>query len=485
MLLAISAACPDCRAVDVYFDGSTSTDFNEPTNWDLPGNAPGTNLEDIYGIDDGLSSTFSGGTTTINGLRVGSADKGHTSGDIHFGRLTMTGGTLQVIGSNTLAIGRENQRFYPTGGDYNKNAIVDAADYPIWRDSLGSMSDLSADGDENGTIEQADYEFWRARFGNVVKGGEIILTGSSTLKANGALIGERTIGSLSIGPDAVVDIRIWDTTVTPNQFGGTEDLRVGGYGIAYEDFGGEPGLDGRGLVEVQGTLNAKVLYLSEHGAKGEIRLSGGTVNLNGELIMDFCGNCVTDPDILAQRSAKVSIIGSIGTLNVGLDPDPMVVDPMPPGRDLLAATPTATFSFTVDAGGVTPITIVENVDEPSGFANIEGAKLELNLDAYTGTTPLILIDAKPGNVSGRFNPVVTFLGSRTATVNYDEVATTGNVRLINFQNGAGAGTESLVGSAVPEPSALAMMVLALGLLSCSHSVRERISNRLVSGDMCG
>jgi hypothetical protein len=160
----------------------------------------------------------------------------------------------------------------------------------------------------------------------------------------------------------------------------------------------------------------------------------------------------------------------------------MVVDPNPPDRDLLAATPTATFSFTVDAGGVTPITIVENVDEPSGFANIEGAKLELNLDAYTGTTPLILIDAKPGNVSGRFNPVVTFLGSRTATVNYDEVATTGNVRLINFQGAASA--RSPAGAEVPEPSGLLIMTLTLGLLLFSFSAGAKRQTAHLWGYQC-
>ena len=79
------------------------------------------------------------------------------------------------------------------------------------------------------------------------------------------------------------------------QFGGTEDMHIGAYGPAYNDFGGEPETPRRrnGLVDVQGTLNAKVLYISEHGAKGEIRLSGGTVNLNGELIMDFCEICVS------------------------------------------------------------------------------------------------------------------------------------------------------------------------------------------------
>ena len=60
---------------------------------------------------------------------------------------------------------------------------------------------------------------------------------------------------------------------------------------------------------------------------------------------------------------------------------------------------------------------------------------------------------------------VTFLGSRTATVNYDYL--NGNVFLNNFQSGAGGG--SLAGYAVPEPSGLAMMTLTLGLLLCSHS----------------
>ena len=160
-----------------------------------------------------------------------------------------------------------------------------------------------------------------------MKGGELIMTGTSTLKANGDLIGERTNALLTVGPNSAVDIRIWDIAVEPNQFGGTEDIRIGGYGPAYDDFGAEPGLAGDGLVDVQGTLNAKDAYVSEHGGKGEIRLSGGTVNLNGALLMDFCGNCVTTPALLNQRSSKVSIIGSSGTFNVGIDPDTMVVDP--------------------------------------------------------------------------------------------------------------------------------------------------------------
>jgi len=469
LLFAVMAVSMDCRAQLVFFDGSTSSDFHVATNWS-PETVPGSNLDDILSIDDGLSSTFSGGATTVGSLRVGTVHKGHADGETHFGRLTMTGGLLEVIGVNTLAVGRENLIHYslPLGADYDQDSVVDGADFLIWQRGLGSTTELSADGDDSGTVDGPDLDIWRVGFGDVVYGGEIIMTGASTLRANGALIGERTKGLLSIGPDAVVDIRIWDTSVVPNQFGGTEDMRVGTWGPAYETFGGEPGLNGNGLVDVQGTLNAKDLYLSEHGARGEIRLSGGVVNLNGELIMDLCDSCVSDPNILALQSSKATIVGSSGTFNVGLDPDPMVVDTMPPPRNLRAASSTATFSFTADAGGVTPITIVDNPGETSGHANIDTARLELNLDAYTSTSPLILINAAPGHVLGTFG-TVTFKGTRTADINYDLL--NGDVFLDNFQ--VAAISSSATSGAAPEPGSLFLALAGSGVLAMKRRRRCR------------
>ena len=55
-------------------------------------------------------------------------------------------------------------------GDYNQDGRVDAADYTVWRNTLGSTTDLRANGDDTGAsagvIDEADYAFWKANYGN-------------------------------------------------------------------------------------------------------------------------------------------------------------------------------------------------------------------------------------------------------------------------------------------------------------------------------
>jgi hypothetical protein len=53
-------------------------------------------------------------------------------------------------------------------GDYNGNDTVDAADYTVWRHTLGSRSNLAADGNGNFVIDEVDYEVWQQNFGDTV-----------------------------------------------------------------------------------------------------------------------------------------------------------------------------------------------------------------------------------------------------------------------------------------------------------------------------
>ena len=55
-----------------------------------------------------------------------------------------------------------------TPGDFNLDGTVDAADYTVWRDNLGSNeSILYTAGDGSGTVDVGDYNLWVANFGTV------------------------------------------------------------------------------------------------------------------------------------------------------------------------------------------------------------------------------------------------------------------------------------------------------------------------------
>ena len=49
-----------------------------------------------------------------------------------------------------------------TPGDYNRDGTVDAADYVVWRNGLGT------------TYTQADYDVWRANFGQTIGSGAAV-----------------------------------------------------------------------------------------------------------------------------------------------------------------------------------------------------------------------------------------------------------------------------------------------------------------------
>lgn len=59
-----------------------------------------------------------------------------------------------------------------TAGDYNGDGVVDAADYTVWKDSMGQAGlTLSSDGDGNQVVDDYDYSVWTTNFGSVPEFG--------------------------------------------------------------------------------------------------------------------------------------------------------------------------------------------------------------------------------------------------------------------------------------------------------------------------
>ena len=57
-------------------------------------------------------------------------------------------------------------------GDFNRDGTVDAADYTVWRDSLGQTgNDLAADANEDNMVDADDYDLWKSNFGRSESSG--------------------------------------------------------------------------------------------------------------------------------------------------------------------------------------------------------------------------------------------------------------------------------------------------------------------------
>ena len=93
-------------------------------------------------------------------------------------------------------------------GDYNQNGEVDAADYVVWRKSLGSTgvpAFSGADGNGDTTIDQDDLAVWRRHFGQTIPptgaGSGLSITAASAAQAAPAResTGQETLRSLYVG----------------------------------------------------------------------------------------------------------------------------------------------------------------------------------------------------------------------------------------------------------------------------------------------
>jgi hypothetical protein len=74
-------------------------------------------------------------------------------------------------------------------GDYNGDLMVNAADYTVWRNTLGQIVPVGtgADGNRDTMITYDDYVLWKETYGLTLPGG------------SGAVVGESTVPEPSAG----------------------------------------------------------------------------------------------------------------------------------------------------------------------------------------------------------------------------------------------------------------------------------------------
>jgi hypothetical protein len=61
--------------------------------------------------------------------------------------------------------------FARLAGDYDRNGLVDVADYVVWRSAMSGDINLAVDGNGDGFVDQADYYVWRSHFGTTAATG--------------------------------------------------------------------------------------------------------------------------------------------------------------------------------------------------------------------------------------------------------------------------------------------------------------------------
>jgi CSLREA domain-containing protein len=155
----------DGRTTPVEF-GTTSIGDVQPTQTftvENHGYAPltisGIDLPDGFSLDEPLDASIAAGSSDTFTVRLDANIPGRKAGHV-------------VVHSNdlselTTSFALEGLVLNPLPGDYNLDQTVNAADYTVWRNTLGaSVAQFAgADGDGDGMVGPDDYGVWKAHFG--------------------------------------------------------------------------------------------------------------------------------------------------------------------------------------------------------------------------------------------------------------------------------------------------------------------------------
>jgi hypothetical protein len=237
------------------------------------GNAPGEQWEKLASTNNRIFEAFLFGESSFDGARA--VDLGAI-----FDPATPVG-QRDLTFSYTTGSGEQItstvQYFTSPGvqGDYNNDGKVDAADYNVWRDHLGTNFQLKNEGITPGQVTSQDYAVWKSHFGETigVSGG-----GAGAL----ASVPEPAMSSLLMLAVALVGIEVRHRRLRPClpllfllfALGATSG-NVQAYTVDRDyRFGeGDPGAANNGLVtqtrDGTGTPGTGTLtHLAPHNAQG-------------------------------------------------------------------------------------------------------------------------------------------------------------------------------------------------------------------------
>jgi GH35 family endo-1,4-beta-xylanase len=102
-------------------------------------------------------------TTPTQNLLVGPDGTIDFTGFLGDYEITIGGQTIDL----SLLKGTPAYSLVVSPGDYNGDGTVNAADYTVWRNTLGSADDLRADGNGNLVIDDGDFQIWKSAFGTI------------------------------------------------------------------------------------------------------------------------------------------------------------------------------------------------------------------------------------------------------------------------------------------------------------------------------
>jgi subtilisin family serine protease len=149
-------------------------DWNNDGDWDDAGERVFNNVDLSAGTHDLIVTappSLAGGPLAAR-FRWGSQNIGYLGAD-----------TIGEVEDYRLANSLPPMSSVNLPGDFNRDTIVNRADYSLWKSTFGSTSDLRADGNGDGRVNAADYTVWRNN-----EGATASASGASLLGLQGGTV---------------------------------------------------------------------------------------------------------------------------------------------------------------------------------------------------------------------------------------------------------------------------------------------------------